>query len=38
VPEANYVAALSAEHDFIEIVSIATIDDAIEFLDELQQT
>jgi PDZ domain-containing protein len=38
VPEANYEAALSAEHDSIEIVSIATIDDAIEFLDELQQT
>jgi PDZ domain-containing secreted protein len=36
VPEANYQAALTAERDSIQIVSVATLQDAIEFLDELE--
>jgi PDZ domain-containing protein len=36
VPEANYQAALTAERDSIQIVSVATLQDAIDFLDELE--
>lgn len=36
VPAGNYDKALTAERDTIEIVSIATIDDAIEFLQSLE--
>ena len=37
VPEGNYEKALTAERDDIEIVPVATLDDALTFLDELQQ-
>ena len=36
VPEANYESALTAERDDIEIVSVATLDEAITFLEGLQ--
>jgi PDZ domain-containing protein len=36
VPEANYQAALTAERDSIQIVSVATLQDAIDFLGELE--
>lgn len=35
VPEGNYESALTAERDSIEIVPVATIDDAIDFLESL---
>lgn len=35
VPEANYESALTAERDDIEIVSVATVDEAISFLEGL---
>ncbi len=37
VPEGNYDAALTAERDTIEIVPVATIDDAITFLEGLEE-
>lgn len=36
VPQGNYDTALTAERSTIEIVPIATIDDAIEFLEKLE--
>lgn len=36
VPQGNYDSALTAERSTIEIVPIATIDDAIEFLEKLE--
>lgn len=36
VPEGNYASALTAERSNIEIVPIATIQDAIDFLESLQ--
>jgi PDZ domain-containing protein len=36
VPQGNYDSALTAERTVIEIVPIATIDDAIEFLERLE--
>jgi Lon-like protease len=36
VPEGNYEKALTAERDHIEIVPVATLDDAIAFLDSLK--
>ena len=36
VPESNYEDALTAEREDIELVSVATIDDALAFLDSLQ--
>jgi len=36
VPEDNYPTALTADRDSIEIVSIGSLEDAIEFLDDLQ--
>jgi PDZ domain-containing protein len=36
VPEANYESALTAERDDIEIVSVATLDEAITFLEGLE--
>lgn len=38
VPEGNYDSALTAERDTIEIVPVATIDDAITFLHGLEET
>ena len=38
VPEGNYEAALTAEHDTIEIVPVATIDEAVSFLEGLDET
>ncbi|MEA1902337.1 MAG: S16 family serine protease [Actinomycetota bacterium] len=38
VPEGNYESALTAERDDIEIVSVATLDDALAFLEQLQGT
>lgn len=35
VPEGNYDEALTAEHDVIEIVSVGTLDEALDFLDGL---
>lgn len=35
VPEGNYESALTAERDRIEIVPVATLDDAISFLESL---
>lgn len=35
VPEGNYEAALTAERDDIEIIPVATLQDAIEFLESL---
>lgn len=35
VPEANYEKALTAEHDDIAIVPVATLDDAISYLESL---
>jgi PDZ domain-containing protein len=35
VPEGNYESALTAERESIEIVPVATIDDAIDFLESL---
>lgn len=37
VPEGNYESALTADHDSIEIVPVATLKDAIAFLDTLPQ-
>jgi PDZ domain-containing protein len=37
VPEGNYDSALTAERDTIEIVPVATINDAIEFLEGLEE-
>jgi Lon-like protease len=37
VPEANYEAALTAERQDIELVSVATIDDALAFFDSLER-
>lgn len=37
VPEGNYESALTAERKSIEIVPVATIDDAIDFLESLEQ-
>ncbi len=37
VPASNYEAALTAEYDDIEIVSVATIDEAIAYLESLPQ-
>jgi PDZ domain-containing protein len=36
VPEANYESALTAERDDIEIVPVATLDQAISFLESLE--
>lgn len=36
VPEGNYESALTAERKSIEIVPVATIDDAIDFLESLE--
>lgn len=36
VPEGNYEKALTAERESIEIIPIATIDDAIDFLESLE--
>ena len=36
VPEGNYESALTADYDHIEIVPIATIDDAVTFLESLE--
>ena len=36
VPQGNYDSALTAERSTIEIVPIATIDDAIEFFERLE--
>lgn len=36
VPEGNYESALTAERESIEIVPVATIDDAIDFLESLE--
>jgi PDZ domain-containing protein len=38
VPARNYQAALTAEYRTIEIVPVATIDDAVEFLEALPST
>jgi PDZ domain-containing protein len=38
VPAGNYEKALTAEYDDIEIVSVATLDDAIAFLEGLEAT
>jgi PDZ domain-containing protein len=38
VPEGNYESALTAPRDSIEIVSVATLDDAITFLESLSAT
>ena len=35
VPEGNYEAALTAPRDSIEIVPVATLQDAIDFFDQL---
>lgn len=35
VPQGNYETALTAERDSIEIVPVATIDDAVDFLESL---
>jgi PDZ domain-containing protein len=37
VPEGNYEAALTAPRESIEIVSVATLQDAIDFLDHLEE-
>jgi PDZ domain-containing protein len=37
VPEGNYEAALTAPRESIEIVSVATLQDAIDFLDGLAE-
>ena len=37
VPEGNYESALTAERTDIEIVPVATLDDALAFLEDLQQ-
>ena len=37
VPEGNYESALTAERDDIEIVPVATLDDALAFLNGLQE-
>lgn len=37
VPEGNYATALTAERDSIEIVPVATLDDAIRFLESLEE-
>jgi PDZ domain-containing protein len=35
VPQGNYESALTAEHDKIEIIPVATLDDAVQFLESL---
>jgi PDZ domain-containing protein len=35
VPQGNYETALTAERDHIEIVPVATLDDAISYLESL---
>ena len=37
VPEGNYESALTAERDDIDIVSIATLDEAIDYLEDLDR-
>jgi PDZ domain-containing protein len=37
VPESNYEAALTAERESIEIVSVATLQEAIDFLAALEE-
>jgi PDZ domain-containing protein len=37
VPQGNYETALTAERDSIEIIPVATLTDALDFLGSLQQ-
>jgi PDZ domain-containing protein len=37
VPQANYEAALTAERESIEIVAVATLQEAIDFLEGLEK-
>jgi len=37
VPEGNYESALTAERDDIDIVSVATLDEAIDYLEDLDR-
>lgn len=38
VPEGNYESALTAKHDAIDIVPVATLDEAIDFLEDFDAT
>jgi PDZ domain-containing secreted protein len=37
VPEGNYESALTAERDDIDIVPVATLNEAIDFLEDLDR-